>query len=276
MISLVSLELDRLKQENKLAYLAVVGSSIPLLPLPILEYLAEWVKRYFDEVLVYFDYVTMPEHYTIPGVPIPSMVPRRTLIIYGSKAIAVNMSFSSLNLNNSQVKILLKGYNGPVEGLIRRVCEKAGYEYPGHGYVCTSKNGRRAILFKPVFNGNGDIEALVGAVYYVPKDYIKLGDRYVSWLGGRLTRGVQLPRKIKYLVVATSSKSIVIEDGPAGPERKEKFRPFDMLQVLFRINSRPDIIVGLTPQAEKMMEYTITWFNRHVRKLVELVNDKEK
>ena len=276
LITLVSLELDELKKKGKLHYLGVVGSSVPLLPKPILEYLVTWMKKYFNDVFLYYDFADIPVHYNIPYIPRPNQLPPGTLIIYGSREIAVSAAIASLNLNFSEVKIPINP-NEPAELTISRVCKKAGYDYRGKGLVCISKNRKKAIVWKVGYEIERDEPIpryLLGMVFYIPKDYIKISGRYVSWLGGRITRGVMLPRKIKYMVIATSGKTLVVEKGLAGEEIKEKYRILDMLQVLFRINSRPDITVWLTPWSKPVLIRTIEWYNRHVAELVEMVENQ--
>lgn len=274
LITLVHFELTKAKEKDKLAYIAVVGSNIPLLPLPILEYLVKWLREFFNELWLYYSYVEIPPHDVIE-FKAPHEVPNGTLIIYGSKEIALQYVRRLLQIGYSDYKYGFQHPTTPYQAIktIQRVCRQYNLDYRENSFVCISKNRKWGLLWFLHLHGESKVKAVYAVKWFIPKDYMKVLGRYVTWLGSRITRGVTLPRYIKRIAIMTSGKSTEVHRmvKELGGSEMYSIRVQDLLQVLFRINSRPDIKLGLTPHAELALKYTIKWYNKHVEKLVELI-----
>ena len=277
LITLADAELRKSKEKGKLVYLAVVGSSIPLLPEPVLQYLVSWLKSFFNELRLYYSYVEMPRHDLIP-FKAPHELPEETLVIYGSKEIALHKIRLVLQVGYSDYTYEFPKPVQPMTAIktINRICRQYNLDYRENSFVCIDKRRKWGLLWFFQLVGESMVKAVKAVKWYIPKDYILLKGRFVSWLGGRMTRGVTLPRKIKRMAILTSGKSMEVHRAIKEKVGGEAFsiRVQDLLQVLFRINSRPDIKIGLTHEAKHALEYTIKWYNKHVELLIQLVENR--
>jgi len=109
-----------------------------------------------------------------------------------------------------------------------------------------------------------------GALVYVfnlPKTYINLGRVKITWLGGRQMRGVMLPPSVKVLFFMTNGKCI--EESEADVVGGvEKYRLSDLLQAIFRINSREDVVVVMDILTKRLLRLVLKIYEWHIYQLV--------
>ena len=252
LMDIVDQRLKQVEEKGKIEELHIMGSSIPLLPMKILEEVKKWMGSY---TLIYkwlkpprFDYVGYSD-------PVPG-----SLIIVGSKNIAASLLAQYL----LQKPIILQ-HSLPFEKIYEKfvnMCAKIGGQIDG--LVCT-KNSKRIVL-KIWITQNGEVYAydIISIRLGNRWDYLSLhNNTKITWLGGRFTRGVRWdPREIKNVVIVTR-----------GQYRKTKeildIRWRDLVQVIYRMHSSPQIYITISPGAVKVIEELIEKYNRGIAFLME-------
>ncbi len=270
LLAIVTRKLVELREKGKLKNIIVVGSSIPLLPMQVQRYLVKWMGYLTGKrtVAVYYSDISLPEKRMI--VLFRTDVDKLKLILWtirkgdamvvtGTLEDAVMTALSLLVDRMEPVKRV--EFRQLVDSVtfdkwVRAECKKAGGEYSKTKYIC--RIGRRHIVYIPIWvKGRDDYYYISGTMIYVlnvPKTYINLGRVKITWLGGRQMRGVMLPPNVRVLFFMTRGKYIEETETAFGKERVEKYRLSDLLQAIFRINSKEDVIVVMDTRTKLLLQ----------------------
>ena len=262
LITLISYKLRQLKEKGKLVWVGVIGSSIPLLPFSIQKYLVEWLSELSIDITLYYSIVDVPApDFIVNNVQGVLHQLKNTLIVTGSKKLALQLARSNINITGIEINLPRRYKIEDLADAINSICSNDKYETTLT--YCIRKDRRVGYLIYPILNNDNTVSRLKLLKLNLRGDYIKLGTTYVTWLGGRLTRGVQLPPHIKTLIVFTTGRT----------EENEAIhvRISDMIQVVFRINSRPDMVLGVSTWALEFIKLAVKWYNKHTLKLVQYV-----
>ena len=280
LLTLVTLKLAELKEKGKLQQLVIVGSSIPLLPLPILRYLVKWMgwAKNAYTVNVYYTSLTIPEKRVRLSAAIninvikslTQLVGRNESIMIITGSLAQAVAWVEQITKNRSIKSYVQFKrcvtSVEFEQYASNICKKqVGGEYNSTMEYC--RKGRIIVLFAPVYKNMNCVIGYRVTVYRPGKMYVKLGNIYITWLGSRLTRGAMLPPTVKFLVIDTMGKAHEEREKITGIETVEVYRLLDIIQALFRINSKEDVIVITSRRNLEVVKLAVNVYNKYAREL---------
>lgn len=247
LMDIVDQRLKQVEEKGKIEELHIMGSSIPLLPRKILEKVKGWMGSY---TLIYK--WLKPPRFDRVGYSDPTP---GSLIIVGSKNIAVALLAQYL----LQKPIILQhslSFEKIYEKFVN-MCTKIGGQIDG--LVCVKDNKR--IVLKIWMTQDGEVYAydIISIRLGNKRDYLSLHNNIkITWLGGRLTRGVRWdPHEIKNVIIMTK-----------GQYRKTEevldIRWRDLVQVIYRMHSSPQIYITISPGAVQVVEELIERYNKSI------------
>lgn len=294
LITIVTLKLEELRKKSKLTNIIIVGSSIPLLPKYVLAYLIRWMAwaKGARTVAVYYSKVRMPKNILeVPYVDpdklllIARKVRGDVMVVKGSKNLAVNLAST----------LLLSKYNLSIKKIIHFKRPVSMYEfYKIFSKWCSNNKGRyekdqcwfgrNVVTWSPGYKQYKTINGIIAMIccaipisLNLPKTYIKIGNILVTWLGSRATRGTMLPSSVKALVIDTWGKAketrkgyrtgLTVKEVENLATTADVTRYLDLLQALFRVNSRPDVVVVATHNTLSVLKQTIEHYNKRIDEL---------
>ena len=76
-----------------------------------------------------------------------------------------------------------------------------------------------------------------------------------------------LPPSVKFLVLDTMGRAYEERRKIVGTETVEVYRLLDIIQALFRINSKEDVIVITTRRNLEVVKLAVNIYNKYVREL---------
>jgi len=283
LLTIVTRKLVELKEKGKLKNVIVVGSSIPLLPMQVLRYLVKWIGYLTRKrtVSVYYSDITLPEKklivlYRTDVRDLEAVLWKvrkgDVMVIAGTLENALSIALELL-LNRTRPDKYLEFKrlmdSETFDKWVRDNCRVFGGESTKKWHGC--RVGRRFIIYFPMWVSiverrgkdeyyNYYISGTMEYIFDVPKNYIDLGRVKITWLGGRQMRGVMLPPSVKVLFFMTNGK--YNEEGGI-----EKYRLNDLLQAIYRINSKEDVYVVMDTLTELLLKLIQKIYSWHINQL---------